>query len=220
MLAPRSARIYVMVVSRRTLLATSLAAMVVLHRARFAAAAGQEAAATPTASMRDWVVAAVARRFRGTGAPPQEVARFGFWAFAFDSVDHARVAFPVTVDDYRNLWRTELEVVGAPVVGDERVAYEAVDVRRPSSPESPPVSYGLLVWREGAVIVVASGTDGESPLPELIAVADRVAEREPGSGPVVTADDGFNAGGIWEVLPTPEDMPAGIVFEIDVDHLR
>jgi hypothetical protein len=208
-----------MYVTRRTLLATWLAGMVVLHPVRFAAGAGQGATATPTPSLRDWLVAAVVRRFRGTGAPPQEVAGFGFWAFAFDSVEHARVAFPVTVADYRNLWRTELEEVGAPALGDERVAYEAVDVRRPGSPESPPVSYGLLVWREGAIIVVASGSDRENPLPELIAIADRLAEREPGSGPVVRTDAGFHTGGIWEVLPTPEDMPTGIVFKIDVDHL-
>jgi hypothetical protein len=220
MLSPRPARIRVIAVSRRTLVASSLAGMLVLRGATSTAGARQEAAATPTPSIRDWVVALVVRRFGGTGAPSSETADFGFWAFAFDSVEHARIAFPVTVHAYRDLWRTELKSASAPAIGDERVAYEVVDVRKPSAPDAPSISYGLLVWRKGEVIVVASGSDRESPLPELIALADRVAEREPGGGPVVRADGGFNTGGIWDVLPTPEEMPAGIEFELDFDHLR
>ena len=67
----------------------------------------------------------------------------------------------------------------------------------------------LLVRSDRFVWVLAGGGLTGDPIAELTPVSEALVERQPG-GDVVEGADGMRSGGLWDMLPTIEDVPVGL----------
>ena len=110
----------------------------------------------------------------------------------------------------------EVRPAAAPDLGDASAAHVGAVGFGADAPElAAEITAASLVWRDGPLVFVAIGVaiDGD-PLADLVVAAERIEGREPG-GAETTAADGMRSGGLWDVLPRPEDLPDGFVFSAD-----
>ena len=75
--------------------------------------------------------------------------------------------------------------------------------------------YGIVVVRQGSwvQVLVGFGFGEVDVVPELEAIATTIQPRWPSDEPVAVREDGLRTGGIWNLVPRPEDLPEG--FEVD-----
>lgn len=75
--------------------------------------------------------------------------------------------------------------------------------------------YGIVAVRQGAwvQVLVGFGVGEVDVIPELAALATALEGRWPSDEPIVAREDGLRTGGIWDMMPLPDDLPVG--FEID-----
>ncbi len=73
----------------------------------------------------------------------------------------------------------------------------------------------LLAVRQGTWVQVLAGIGAGNVdvQAELEAIATTLQPRWPSDSPIAVRTDGLRTGGIWDMMPMPEDMPAG--FELD-----
>ncbi|MBA2288844.1 MAG: hypothetical protein H0V98_00490 [Chloroflexia bacterium] len=76
--------------------------------------------------------------------------------------------------------------------------------------------YGIVVVRQGAwvQVLVGFGVGDVNVIPELMTIATSVEGQWPSDDAIMVRDDGLRTGGIWNMMPRPNDLPDG--FEIDV----
>jgi hypothetical protein len=103
------------------------------------------------------------------------------------------------------------EAVSVPVtLGDE-----ASGNRIPLSMLGMEGEYTVLVVRQGTWVqaLVGFGVGDVDTLTDLEGISRTTLARWPSEAPVAVRADGLRAGGIWSMMPMPEDLPAW--FEID-----
>lgn len=106
----------------------------------------------------------------------------------------------------------EVEEVQMGALGDESRA-DRLPMTMSGSFEG---EYVLVTVRQGAWVQVLAGFgfgDGVDVLTDLEAVAQIVLPRWPSDDPIAVREDGLRTGGIWNMMPLPEDLAAE--FEVD-----
>jgi hypothetical protein len=104
----------------------------------------------------------------------------------------------------------------APDIGDEHVALAA---QQPINDGASELQMGFFAWRDGNLVIMLLATGYGEQLPSLFALARTIEGRQPGPESLTTpVPDEMSSGGIWDVLPTLDDMPEGFVF--DKDEIR
>jgi hypothetical protein len=114
------------------------------------------------------------------------------------------------VDGIRQLIEAEGGIAreaSAPQIGEERVAIAG------GLPSGSGVQLGLIIWREGNLVITLIATGYGEQLPSLFAIVRAIEGREPGPESLASpVPDELSRGGIWDVLPTLDDVPEGFVF--------
>lgn len=99
--------------------------------------------------------------------------------------------------------------VSAPRIGDRRVAFTWMITHTPTAIE---FSFGMIVIRKGDVIYqLMAQSRGASPLTDLADVASAIVTDEPRQ----PSGDGPRTGGVWDLLPTLDEVPFGLVVELE-----
>ena len=77
----------------------------------------------------------------------------------------------------------------------------------------------ILAVRQSTWVQLLIGMSvGESEtLPQLDALARTILPRWPSADPVTVRPDGLRTGGIWTMMPLPEDVPAGYTVDPDIE---
>lgn len=80
------------------------------------------------------------------------------------------------------------------------------------------VIFAVVVLRQDATLwAFACGSLARDPLQYVLQLYDTLSDREPTADAVSEDAGGLHRGGIWELPPTLEDLPAGLVFGSDSD---
>ena len=105
----------------------------------------------------------------------------------------------------------ELEEVPVEQIGDEAIAHR-MSFKMFGSFEG---EYVLLAVRQGSWVqlMIGFGVGDVDVLAELEGIAITIAPRWPSDDPIAVREDGLRTGGIWDMVPMPEDLPAGFVVD-------
>jgi hypothetical protein len=153
---------------------------------------------------------AVTRSFAGT-------TRVSFTVAEFDTGDHAEDGLRALQERLENAGTTipfdDLETIALPVVLDNAVAYQA---SVPVGSVALPVS--IVIVRDGVFLHIMLGvaSTGDAPS-EPAAIVSHLFGESPYAGLVATpdatepAEPGYTTGGLWDRLPTPQQLPPGYV---------
>lgn len=67
-------------------------------------------------------------------------------------------------------------------------------------------------------VLVGFGLSEADHLPQLERLARQMLSRWPATEPVTVRPDGLRTGGIWAMMPLPEDVPAGYTVDPDIEE--
>ena len=212
-----------MTLSRRFLIRLAIGWAPVLTPTRLRAFTRQEATPEPSWEvLRQGFVIGASREFHALVLRPIGASIIATGAFIFDSDNRAAEIFPMFIDLSLNNLTSVFPGVGpfrpasAPDLGDEAIAY----VGSLTPPDDPNTTFvvGTFAWREGPIVyfAFAVGRSGD-PLAEVFAIARAISGRKWTNGPTTTPTSSreMHSGGVWELLPTLEDMPEGFVLIIE-----
>lgn len=110
----------------------------------------------------------------------------------------------------------ELEEVPVEQVGDEAIAHRMSFMMFGSFEGE----YALLAVRQGSWVqlLIGFGVGDVDVLAELEGIASTIAPRWPSDDPIAVREDGLRTGGIWNMVPAPEDLPAGFVVDAEFEE--
>ncbi len=162
---------------------------------------------------------AAVRQFKNEGLAILEPSFIAAFVYVLDSTEAATLAFPevarTLVDEAGDSESGGLRPASAPMIGDERKAYAGQ-----GEIDGEKVQVGLVIWREGERIYALwdGGHSGEM-LDPLFDLAPSLTGRElpTDQGVLATSPGELSSGGVYELLPSLDDMPPGWVFVEDVD---
>jgi len=142
----------------------------------------------------------------------------------FSSDEAAEAAMSLTLDGYIELMAETFDP--APlrkasvrdIDADAAMAYAGtVPFLDPDNPFGE-VTFVLLAAQRGTVLrVMLCAALVEDPFPYITSVYDVIVRRKPSDDPE-TLEDGYHTGGVWDMLPTIDDVPSGLVFHEDTDE--
>ena len=80
--------------------------------------------------------------------------------------------------------------------------------------------YVFLMVRQGTWVqmLVGFGVGDVDVVADLEAIATTIQPRWPTTDPIVVREDGLRTGGIWNMTPMPEDLPAGFVLDEEFEE--
>jgi hypothetical protein len=110
----------------------------------------------------------------------------------------------------------DLEEVEMPTIGDESLAHRLSLVMFGSFDGE----YVLISVRQGAwlQVLVGFGFGDVDVFTELEALAGDMITRWPSEEPIAVREDGLRTGGIWNMMPVPEDISADFVLDDDFEE--
>jgi hypothetical protein len=177
----------------------------------------QQSTATPASEAITGIIAASERRFEASGLRLLGAGAISVFAYQFDSAEHAAEGFAAVIEFFRDYFETgatAMQQASAPRLGDQRVAYVG-ELPESSEPDARLLAGGLFGWQDDDVVIVmiAIGLAGDQ-LAELFAIGNAIVGRVPGprAAAAISFPGEMRRGGIWDVLPTLEDVPEGFVF--------
>jgi len=104
---------------------------------------------------------------------------------------------------------SEPRPVSAPKLGDRRVAYSWTATDAPTGLE---FTFGMIVVRKGDIVYqMTAASRGTNPLTDLADVGRTIITDEPRQ----PASGGLQTGGVWDLLPTLDEIPFGLVVELE-----
>jgi hypothetical protein len=141
-----------------------------------------------------------------------------FVSVRFENPDHAHEAFAVLGDRFVAAIEGDASGVrraSADRMGDESVAY--VGTVRSIEPEPDEVDslvVALAVVRTGAILRIGVGFSlATDPLTDTVETLAKAVDRQPSAAAPTCDADGLHHGGLWDTLPTLDDLPTGFVLD-------
>ena len=130
---------------------------------------------------------------------------------SFPVVFAASIAAELEAEGEAGFTIGELEDVTLPTIGDQSAAHR-VPFTMFGAFEG---EYGMLLVRQDRWVQVLLGFGiGEvDTLADLQALAQQMLPRWPNTDPIAVREDGLRTGGIWAMMPNPEDLPPGHVVD-------
>lgn len=166
------------------------------------------------------VVEAVSRSFEPTNRSFFGPSALYCTAYVFGTDDSATVGLAVVHDGYVAYLSDDFDVsplrpasVGD-LVADDSAALSGEVTRLDDA--SATFIVGILTTRNTHTVrQLVCVTQVESALPYLFPVYDAIDGRQISDEPVTVDRYGYHTGGPWSLLPTLDDVPAGLSFEED-----
>ena len=168
-------------------------------------------------------VAEAEREFSVRGTRPGGALAFRFGVAEFASLETAIAALPVVVDRIaaeQTMADLEQGTVGR--IGDETLLFEG-----PVPGSGVVLDTAILLVRDGRYVHLWIGAALDAdPVPDLLAVADRVlpdssaAGGTPGATPAGTPNGAPNPEALLDRLPTINDLPEGFVMSSEGSELE
>lgn len=110
----------------------------------------------------------------------------------------------------------ELEDVQIPPIGDQSSAHRLPFTMFGSFDGE----YGMLLVRQDrwVQVLLAFGIGEVDTIAELQRIAQLTLPRWPNTDPIAVREDGLRTGGIWSMMPNPEDLAPGFVIDEEFEE--
>jgi hypothetical protein len=164
---------------------------------------------------------AAIRSFQSTGFDPTGIISIATEVIRFDSADHAHDAMdPIIERQMARLGQggdtSEIKPSSIDQIGDDTTAMAGTLAFADTDSPISGVVAGLVFARraEFVFVTLAASLAGDA-VGAAADVTRTVISREPGETATPEAEGGMRTGGLWEMLPTLDDLPSGLVFDED-----
>lgn len=163
--------------------------------------------------------ATAGRLFVATTVRPPTSLALAFVAAEFDTPEHASAGISIFFEEVsqgiaEGGLTADFRAVNGRQWGDETVARAGNILLANPIDGIDELTAAVLVVRTGRILLCMAGAGVEvNPLYDLSTVAGAVIDRVLGPAATPIGADGRRAGGLWDVLPVPADLPDGFVLD-------
>ena len=164
---------------------------------------------------------AAIRSYGATGLDPTGMISIAMEVVRFDSADHAHEALETITE--RQMARlgqggdtSAIQQASVDQIGDETTANAGQLTFTDTSSPIQGIIVGLVIARNGEfVFLTLAGSLAGNAVGTASDVTKAVIDRQRGDDATPVADNGMRSGGLWDMLPTLDDIPSGLVFDED-----
>jgi hypothetical protein len=164
---------------------------------------------------------AALRSFAATGLRIASPISLAVEVIRFDSGKHGKDAIDTLLE--RQMQRlaqggdtSGIKRASADKIGDETRAFGgSLKLTDTSAPIEEIAIGGAIVRRDEFVFVALVGSLGGDSITPALEIMRKIVDRQPGQGATPTDADGMRTGGLWDMLPTLDDVPEGLTFDED-----
>jgi hypothetical protein len=165
------------------------------------------------------------RQYEASGARFIGPISLTFSVLRFDTIAHAQEAVPIMAARVAETFEApnfdgSLQPASVRSLGDQASAQAGTFKLGEGKVE---VNIAVVSFRRGRFVRVLSGYGRGDPLLELADIGERIEGRTSSMAappstaalPTIAPDDGLRHGGMWDMLPTLEDIPEGFVLTLE-----